>query len=121
MVGPEVLFLRLGRIGHLLAERRHFDGLRTEAHVREAEAAADDPAVTEEALDVVRTRAGADVEVLGTTMEQQIAYAASDEIRLEAGRVQTVEDPEGIGVDVLAREAMFASRDDNWSDHATGV
>ena len=54
-------------------------------------------------------------------MEEQIAYAATYEICLEVRRVQAIEDAEGIRVDVLPREAMFAPRDDNWSDHASEV
>ena len=116
-----MLFLRFGRARHLLAERRHFDGLEAEADVCQPEASTDDPAVAEEALDVVRMSTRPDIEVLRTTMEQQIAYAAPYEIGLEIGGVQAIEDAEGIGVDVLPREAMFAPRDDDWSDHALEV
>ena len=121
MIGAEVLLLRLRGAGHLLAERRDLDRLRAVADVGEPEPPSDDPAVAEEALDVVRVRARPDVEVLGTTMKEEIAYAAPHEIGLEVGRVQAVEDAEGIGVDVPPREAMLAPRDDNWSDHASGV
>ena len=121
MVGPEMLLLRLGRARDLLAERRDLDRLGAEADVRQPEAATDDPAVAEEALDVVRMSARPDIEVLRTTMEEQIAYAAPYEIGLEIGGVQAIEDAEGIGVDVLPREAMFAPRDDDWSDHASEV
>ena len=56
-----------GRIGrHVLAERGHFDGLQSELHVRQAEPAADDPAVPEQPLDLVRVRVGRDVEVFRT-------------------------------------------------------
>jgi hypothetical protein len=89
--------------------------------VRESEPATDDPAVAEESLDVVRMSARADVEVLGTTMQQQIAYAAPHEIRLEVGCVEAIQDAEGIGIDVLPREAVFAPRDDDWGDHASEV
>jgi hypothetical protein len=54
-------------------------------------------------------------------MEEQIAYAAPYEIGLEARGVQAIEDAEGVGVDVLARELVLAARDDDWSDHASGV
>ena len=68
----------LGR--HLPAERRDLDGLRAETHVGETEAPADDPAVPEQPLDLVRMRRGADVEVLRPPAEQQVADAAADEI-----------------------------------------
>jgi len=89
--------------------------------VGEAEAPTDDPAVAEQPLDFVRVRARPDVEVLGTTMEEEIAYAAPYEVGLEAGAVELVEDAQGIRVDVLTREAMFAPGDDDWSDHASEV
>jgi hypothetical protein len=121
VVGAEVLLLRLGGAGHLATERRHLDRLRAEADVRQPETAPDDPAVAEQPLHFVGMRARADVEVLGTTMEQEIAYAAPYEVGLEAGAVQFVEDAQGIRVDLLTREAMFAPGDDDWSDHASEV
>ena len=62
------LRLRLGfrrlLLGDLPPERGDLDDLRAELDVRQAEAAADDPAVPEQLLDLVRMRGGADVEVL---------------------------------------------------------
>ena len=51
-----------------------------ELDVREPEAPADDPAVPEQPLDLVRVRVGADVEVLRPAAEQQVADAAADEV-----------------------------------------
>ena len=48
----------------LAAERRDLDHLRAELDVREPEAAADDPAVAEQLLDLIRMRRRADVEIL---------------------------------------------------------
>jgi hypothetical protein len=121
MVGTEVLLLWLRGARYLLAERGDLDGLGAEPYVRQPEAAADNPAVAEEPLDVVRMSARPDIEVLRTTMEEQIAYAATYEISLEVRRVKAIQDAEGIRIDVLSREAMFAPRDDNWSDHASEV
>ena len=50
--------------GHLPPERGDLDHLRAELHVRQPEAPADDPAVSEELLHLVRMRGGADVEIL---------------------------------------------------------
>ena len=66
--------------GDVLAERRDLDRLGAEAHVRQAEAAADDPAVPEQLLDLVRVRSSADVEVLRPPAEQQVAHAAAHEV-----------------------------------------
>jgi hypothetical protein len=67
--------------GHVLSECGDLDRFHAKADVRKAEAPADDPAVPEELLDLVGMRRGADVEVLGPPAEEQIAYAAADQIR----------------------------------------
>ena len=51
-----------------------------EPDVRETEAAADDPAVPEQPLDLIRMGVRADVEVLRPPPEQQVAHAAADEV-----------------------------------------
>ena len=91
----------------LAAERRDLDRLRPELDVREPEAAADDPAVAEELLDLVRMRRRADVEILRPPAEQQIAHAAADQIRDEIVFVQPVQDLEGVGIDVATRDRML--------------
>ena len=91
------LFLR-----DLAAERGDLDRLGAELHVREPEAAADDPAVAEEPLDLVRMRGGADVEVLRPAPEQQVADAAADEVGDVVELPQPVEDLQGVGVDVAS-------------------
>ena len=83
----------------MLTERGHFDRLVAELDVRETEAPADDPAVPEQLLDLVRMRRGADVEVLGPAVEQQVADAAPDEIRRVVRLVEPVEHLERVGVD----------------------
>ena len=76
---------RLGRLGlgasrDVLAEGRDFNGLHPEADVGEAEAAADDPTVPKELLDLVGVGRGADVEVFGPPAQEEVADAAADEI-----------------------------------------
>ena len=86
---------------NLAPEGCHFDDLRPELDVRQAETPADDPAVPEEALDLVWMRGGADVEVLRRSAEQQIPYAAPNEVGDVIELTQTVQDLEGVRVDVL--------------------
>ena len=50
-----------------------------EHDVREAEAAADQAAVAEQALDLLGRRVGGDVEILRMAAEQQIAHGAADQ------------------------------------------
>ena len=57
------------------AERRDLDDLVAEAHVREVEAAPDQPAVAEELADLLGVRVGRDVEILRAHAEQQVAHA----------------------------------------------
>ena len=106
---------------HVLAERRHLDRLVAELHVREAEAPADDPAVPEQLLDLVRMRRGADVEVLGPPAEQQIAHAAADQVRGVVGVVQPVEHLERIGIDGRARNRVVRSGDDDGLGHPARI
>ena len=85
--------------------------------MREAEAAADDPAVAKQLLDLVGVRRCADVEVLGPAAEQEIADAAADEVGDVIGLPQAIEDLQGIRVDVAARERVLGARDHPGLDH----
>ena len=99
------------------AERRHFDRLRPELHVRQAEPPADDPAVAEQLLDLVRVGGGADVEILRPPLEQQIAHAAADEIRDVVVFVQPIKNFERVGIDVAAGDRVLGPRDDGRLRH----
>ena len=114
--GHAVLHDFLARL-HLAAERRDLDDLRAELHVREPEAAADDPAVPEQLLDLIRMRRRADVEVLGPAAEQQVADAAADEIGDVVELAQPVENLQRVRIDVAARERVLGARDDPRFDH----
>ena len=84
--------LALGAGRNVAAERGDLDCLQAKPDVREAEAAADDPAVPKELLDLVGMRRGADVEVLRPPAKQQVAHAAADQVRRRAGFVKPIED-----------------------------
>jgi hypothetical protein len=101
----------------LLAERRHFDRLRSEFHVREAEPTADDPAIAKQLLDVMRVRRRADVEVLRAPSQQQIAHAAAHEIGDVIVFVKAVQNLERVRVDVAAGDRVFGPRDDGRLHH----
>ena len=95
--------------------------MRAEPHVAEAEAAAHDEAVAEELLDLLRVGVGADVEVLGLALEQEVAYTASHQVGHEAVVLQAVEDLEGILVDVLAGDVVLGPGQDAGGDVPGGV
>ncbi len=113
---------RIGRghaVGHdffakrdLTPECGDLDHLLAELHVRETESPADDPAIAEQFLDLIRMRRRADVEVFGMTTENQVADAAADEIRDVIELSQTVEDFERVGIDVSARDRMRLAPND---------
>ena len=94
------------------AERGDLDDLVAEAHVREVKAPADQPAVTEQLLDLVRMRVGGDVEVLRMQSEQQVAHGAADQEGLVARFLESVEDLQGVRGDVGPRDRMLVSGND---------
>ena len=108
VVAPDQRVALLGL--RLAPERRDLDDLAAEAHVAEPEAPADDEAVAEQALHLLRVGVGADVEVLRAAAEQQVAHAAPHQVGQEAVVLQAVEDLQGIGVDVLARDGVLGAR-----------
>ena len=88
--------LRVGRLERR-TEGRDFEDLVRERHMDEAESAADDATVAEQALHLTRRRRRHDVEVLRTSAEQQIADAASAEVGRESRPRDAVDDPGGFG------------------------
>ena len=102
---------------HRPTESRDLDRLGPEAHVRQAEPAANDPAVPEQLLDLIGMRRRADVEILRTTAEEQIANAAADQIRDVIALMETIEDLQRIGIDLLPRNRMRVPRDDDRLTH----
>lgn len=85
--------------------------------MRETETPADDPAVSEELLDLIGVSRRADVEVLRPSTEEQVADATSDEIGNVVALTQPVEDFQRIRVDVTARQRMRFARNDPWLNH----
>ena len=112
--------LALGARRDVLAKGRHLDGLGAEAHVRQAEAAADDPAVAEEFLDLVRMGRGADVEVLRPAARGAgRARCRRPGRRCSPTSLQPIQHLERVGVDVPARNRVLGPRDDHRFSHPT--
>ena len=88
-------------------ERGHLDRLGAELDVSQPKTAADDPAVTEAAFDLVRLRRGPDVEVLGPSSEEQVSHTAADQERGVAELLEPAHDLECVRVDVAAGESML--------------
>ena len=92
------------------AERRDLDDLASEHDVGEAEAPADQAAVTEQAAHLLGRRVGRDVEVLGVSAEQEVAHRAADQKRRIAGFVQAVQHAQSAIGDIAARNAVLRAR-----------
>lgn len=81
-------------------EGRDLDDLATKLHMRKAEAAADQPAVAKRLTHLLRAGVGSDIEVLGFAAQQQIAYPTADQVCLEPGCLEAIENLQRIGRDV---------------------
>lgn len=102
-------------------ERGHLDGIGTEAHVGETKAPPDDPAVPEELLDLVRMRVGADVEIFGATLQQEVTDTTANQIGGVVELLETVQDFQRIRVDVTPGNRVARSRDDHRLSHETHI
>ena len=70
------------------AERRHFNGFRTNHHMNDLEAAADNAAAAEYFADLLRRGIGCDIKVFGLDPEQQIPNGPTYNISLKTGFMQ---------------------------------
>ena len=98
-------------------ERGDLDRLGPELDVGESKPPSDDPAVAKELLDLMRVRGRADVEVLGPASEEQVAHAAADQVGDVVVLVELIEDFEGTGIDVSARNRVRGPRNDGRLHH----
>lgn len=53
--------------------------------------------------------------------EQQVANASTDEVGAVAALVEPIHDAKGVGVDLVARDAMLCARNDLGVDHVSRV
>src|SRR6185369_12867601 len=105
----------------MASKRRDLDRFGSELDVGQAETPADDPAVAEQFLDLVRVRRRSDVEVFGPATQQQIANAAANEVRDVVMLVKPVKNLERVGVDVAARDLVFGSGHNGRLRHRTEI
>src|SRR5581483_837519 len=105
----------------LTPERGDFDHHGTELDVRQAEAAADDPAVAEELLDLIRMRRRTDVEIFGMTAEEEVADAAADEVGDVIALPEPIEDFQRVRIDVTPRDRMLITRYHPRFDHRAAL
>lgn len=91
------------------AEGRDFDDLAAEMHVDQLEAPTNYPGVTELGTHLFRCGAGGHVEILGVDIQQQVAHATTDQIRLVAGLLQTFDHADGVAADFTALDRVLAA------------
>src|SRR5690606_24965840 len=94
------------------AEGGDLDDLLAEAHVREAEAPADELAVAEYLAHLFRVRVRGDVEILRLASEHEVAHAAPHQERPVPGVLQAVEHLQRVLADGLPGDGVFAARQD---------
>jgi len=85
------------------AEGGDLDDFLAKLNVSQPEAAADQPAVAEQLVNLFRAGVGGDVEVLRFAAEQQIPHPAADQTGAIAGLAQPVQDFNRVGADVGPR------------------
>ena len=107
------------------AKGRDLDDFAAKNDVRKTKAPADEAAVLEQPPHVLGVCVGGHVEVLGLASEQQVAYAATDQIRRITGILQPVEDFKCVVADLGTRDGVFRSgyddRTANDPSWATGL
>jgi hypothetical protein len=84
-----------------------------EVDVGKPEPSADEPAVPEDLLDLVRACVGRDVEVLGLSAQEQVSHAAADQIGEMTRFLKSIEDPNCVGADPFAGDGMIGPGDDD--------
>lgn len=97
-----------------LAKRGDFHNLAAEVDMRQPEAPANQAAIPKESFDFLGMGIGRDVKVLGVTTKNQIPDAAADQVSLETGTLESIEDFDSIGIDALPRDRMLRSRNNDW-------
>ena len=99
-------------VGAVGTEGGDLDDLAPIDHMRQAEAAADQAAIAEQRLDLLRGGVGGDIEILGLDPGQQVAHRTADQVAVETGLAQAVQHPQGALAHLLARDAVHVARDD---------
>ncbi len=94
----------------LFAEGGDLDVLAAEENVDQAKAPADHAGVAEQVAHLLRMGRSGDVEILGLAREHQVAHATADQVGVEAGARQAIENLEDVGVDIAARDGMLGAR-----------
>ena len=87
------------------------DNLAAEAHMHDTEAAADDAAAAKQLPDLLRCGVGGYIEVLGVTVQQQVAHTAAHKVGVKIGLVQAFDNLQGAGTDIPARYRVLVTGD----------
>ena len=75
----------------------------------QTESATDDAAITKQLPDLLRSRAGGDIKILGRFSDHKIAYGSTHQVGLVSIVMKSVKGLQRIAIDVLARDIVFIS------------
>jgi hypothetical protein len=81
------------------------------ANVSQAETPPDQAATGKDLLDFLGRGTGGHVEVLGRLAQEQVAYAAADDERLEAGVLEFLDDLAGVRAKLFEPDAVLSLGD----------
>ena len=95
-------------------ESRDLDDLATEADMRQAKPPADQPAIAEQPLNLVRRCIGRDIKILGMQLEHRVTHTASNEEGLVTRLVQSVQNLECALGKLGPRNVVLRPRDYSW-------
>ena len=87
-------------------ERRDVQHVALKGDVHQPEAAADDPAVSEQALDLARPGVGHDVEVLGRHPEEEVPDASPDEVGHVAVALEAPDDLHSVRIQIDGADGL---------------
>jgi hypothetical protein len=112
-------FLR--HFGSQGTEGGNLDDLVMEVNMGKTEPATDKPAVAEGLLHFVGRGVRGDVKVLRLPAQEQVPYAAADQVGEVSLLLETVEHAKGVGTDPLAGDGVFRSGDNDWLNAHIGI
>jgi len=95
-------------------EGGHFDDFGAEEHMSQAKAPSDQATVAKQIANLFRSGVGGHIEILGLASQQEIANTSPNDIGLETGLFEAVEDLERIVGYMLTGDLVLLSRNDQW-------
>jgi hypothetical protein len=100
----------VGDIFVMAAERCNFEHFAANAHVNNLKATADNACAAKYAFYLLRFGTGGDIKIFRMAAQQQVANAAPNQISAKTGLFQLLDDFNGGGADIFARDIVLVAR-----------